>query len=62
VTATVGGRTVQAKLARWSVDRTVAFFWFAERDVPDGSTAAGLTAFDAQGKRLPAGNTDVGVG
>ncbi|MCA2215931.1 hypothetical protein [Jidongwangia harbinensis] len=58
ITAKHGGKTVTAKLARWSEDPRVSFFWFA----PTGKQLTGLTAYDAKGTKLPAGHNGVGVG
>ncbi|MGW3960229.1 hypothetical protein ACWED2_10445 [Amycolatopsis sp. NPDC005003] len=52
VTTTVHGRTVEAKLAKWSADPSVVFFWFNPDEVPDSAVLTPLIAFDADGKRL----------
>lgn len=57
ITATINGKTVTAHQAAWSVDPNVVVFWF-----DSGADPADLAAFDASGKKLPAGNTDVGHG
>jgi hypothetical protein len=58
ITARAGGRTVVAKLAAWSADRKVKFFWFdpATKGIGD------LKAYDGAGRVLKAGNNQVGVG
>ncbi|MCA2215933.1 hypothetical protein [Jidongwangia harbinensis] len=58
ITAKYSGRTVTAKQARWSADARVIFFWFA----PTDGQLKMLTAYDADGKKLPAGHNVVGVG
>ncbi|MGW4061795.1 hypothetical protein ACWEGE_26205 [Amycolatopsis sp. NPDC004747] len=52
VTTTVRGRTVEAKLARWSADPGVVFFWFNPDEVPNSAVLTPLNAYDADGKRL----------
>nr|BFE69312.1 hypothetical protein GCM10020092_026130 [Actinoplanes digitatis] len=58
ITARAGGRTVVAKVAAWSKDRRIKFFWFD----PATEAVANLKAFDRGGRALPAGNNQVGVG
>lgn len=70
VTATVGGKVVTAKLARWSVRQwPVTLFWFSAdtggtpAHVAPGTRIANVTAYDAAGRTLPAGpHTEVGAG
>lgn len=55
ITGRSGGGVVTARIATWSVDTTVAIFWFepigeSPEDVTD------LVAYDAAGTELPAGN------
>jgi hypothetical protein len=57
ITAKIGGRTVTASQAAWSENPSVVVFWFAPK-----STIENLTAFDAAGKKLPTGNSEVSVG
>ncbi|MFD8495943.1 hypothetical protein [Amycolatopsis sp. NPDC059657] len=57
ITAKVGGKTVEAHTAKWSEDSGIVVFWFDKITEP-----AGLKAFDAAGKALPAGNTQPGRG
>ncbi|MBC6445597.1 hypothetical protein [Actinokineospora xionganensis] len=58
ITATIGGKTVQAKQADWSEDPTIKVWWF------DYSTKepSSLAAFDAAGAPLPLGNNSFGRG
>ena len=58
ITAKIGGKTVQAHQAQWSVDPRIVVFWFE----PGPGDPANLAAFDAAGKQLPAGHTGVGHG
>jgi len=58
ITATVHGRPVRAARAAWSDDPRVVVFWF---DNP-GGPIADLAAFDAEGERLPTGDTAIYVG
>ncbi|RZU49170.1 hypothetical protein EV385_0906 [Krasilnikovia cinnamomea] len=62
ITARAGGRTVTAERAVWSEDPSVTVFWFRPRDVTPNTKLTKLTAKDAQGRVLPAGDTTVGVG
>lgn len=51
-------KTVTAKQAAWSRDRSVIVFWF-----PASVTGiSGLKAYDKAGHVLPAGNSGIGVG
>ncbi|SDI80000.1 hypothetical protein SAMN05192558_1129 [Actinokineospora alba] len=58
ITATIGGKTVQAHQAAWSEDPAVKVWWF------DYSTKepSNLAAFDAAGAPLPLGNNSFGRG
>jgi hypothetical protein len=62
ITGRAGGRTVTAQQARWSEDRNVVLFFFDPRSVPPGSDLTRLTAFDANGDRLPTGDATPAVG
>jgi hypothetical protein len=62
VTATVDGKVVTAKLARWSVrEWPVTLFWFSAGTggtparLAPGTRIAGVTAYDAAGRTLPPG-------
>jgi len=58
ITAKYQNRTVTAKTAVWSYDRSVTVFWFDLADAP--SDALGRPhAYDAAGAELPAGNNKV---
>jgi hypothetical protein len=52
ITTTVHGRTVEARLAKWTADPGVVFFWFNPDDVPDSASLTPLVAYDADGRRL----------
>jgi hypothetical protein len=52
ITTTVHGTTVEAKLAKWTADPGVVFFWFDPAAVPDSAVLTPLIAYDADGKRL----------
>ncbi|GAB1693248.1 hypothetical protein [Krasilnikovia sp. M28-CT-15] len=62
ITARAGGRMVTAGMAAWSEDPSVTVFWFRPRDVTPDTKLTRLTAKDAQGRVLPAGDTRAGVG
>lgn len=62
VTATVDGKVVTAKLARWSVRQwPVTLFWFSgdtggtPAHLAVGTRITSVTAYDAAGRRLPPG-------
>ncbi|MGV9359670.1 hypothetical protein [Amycolatopsis sp. NPDC003731] len=52
ITTTVHGKTIEARLATWTADSTVVFFWFDPVEVPNSAVLTPLIAFDADGKRL----------
>ncbi|MEU5264879.1 hypothetical protein [Amycolatopsis sp. NPDC021455] len=52
ITTTVHGATVEAKLAKWTADQNVVFFWFDPAQVPDSTSLTPLIAYDGNGKRL----------
>lgn len=56
ITAKVGGRTVEARQATWSEDPQVVIFWF-DSVQPGAGVPSNLSAYDADGRKLPAGNT-----
>jgi hypothetical protein len=62
ITGSVGGRTIQASLAHWSVNPKVVIFWFSPKDDPKGLDVTSPAAFDAQGKQLPPGHDGIGHG
>ena len=62
ITAQGKGGTVTARQAVWSGDSAVVVFWFDPAEVGKEFMPKNLTAFDAAGERLPAGNNRPGVG
>ncbi|WP_290061648.1 hypothetical protein [Amycolatopsis solani] len=52
ITTTVHGKTVEAKLTRWTADPDVVIFWFDPVAVPNSAVLTPLIAYDAAGKRL----------
>ncbi|MEO3770363.1 hypothetical protein [Micromonospora sp. B9E7] len=52
ITGTVDGRQVDARLARWSVDKQVVIFWFEPTTLTPGERLDGIIARDAAGGRL----------
>jgi hypothetical protein len=56
ITAKAGGKTLTASQAPLGEDDTIQVFWF------DAGGLKGLTAYDAAGRKLPAGNAEPGVG
>ncbi|MFJ6168178.1 hypothetical protein ACIQH6_23885 [Micromonospora orduensis] len=52
IVGTVDGRQVDARLARWSLDKQVVIFWFEPADLPPGQRLDGIVARDGSGRRL----------
>jgi hypothetical protein len=57
ITGKVHGKTVTAKQATWSRDKSVVFYWF-----PPKSPVTGLKAYGSNGRALSTGNSSIGVG
>jgi hypothetical protein len=62
ITGIVGGRRILADHAEWSVNPKIVIFWFSPRADRFDYAITGLAAFDAHGKRLPAGHNKPSVG
>ncbi|MET8154646.1 hypothetical protein ACIBSW_29850 [Actinoplanes sp. NPDC049668] len=62
ITVTADGKTVKARQAVWSEDPSVVLFWFALDEVAPGARLSKVSAYDRDGRRLPAGNAYFGVG
>ncbi|GGO19692.1 hypothetical protein [Micromonospora parathelypteridis] len=52
IIGTVDGRQVDARLARWSVDKQVVIFWFDPTELTPGVRLDGIIARDGKGRRL----------
>ncbi|MEU7589651.1 hypothetical protein AB0A95_25555 [Micromonospora sp. NPDC049230] len=52
IIGTVDGRQVDARLARWSLDKQVVIFWFEPATLVPGERLDGIMARDADGRRL----------
>ncbi|MGC4749837.1 hypothetical protein ACLQ28_29885 [Micromonospora sp. DT201] len=52
IIGTVDGRQVDARLARWSVDKQVVIFWFDPAKLTPGERLDGIIARDSSGRRL----------
>ncbi|MEV4123007.1 hypothetical protein [Micromonospora sp. NPDC049645] len=52
ITGAVDGRQVDARLARWSVDKQVVIFWFEPTQLTPGERLDGIIARDSSGRRL----------
>ncbi|WP_433133325.1 hypothetical protein ACQPWW_15500 [Micromonospora sp. CA-240977] len=52
IIGTVDGRQVDARLARWSIDKQVVIFWFEPGQLAPGQRLDGIIARDADGRRL----------
>jgi hypothetical protein len=57
ITAKAHGKTLTAKQAAWSRDKSVIFYWF-----PPKSSVSGLKAYGSNGRALTTGNAGIGVG
>lgn len=62
ITVVADGRTVRAEHAAWSEDPSVIMFWFSLETVKPTSRIGRASAYDADGRRLPAGNPGFAVG
>ncbi|GAA3916340.1 hypothetical protein [Actinoplanes auranticolor] len=62
ITVVANGRTVRAEQAVWSEDRSIVLFWFPLNKVKPASRVGQATAYDDNGRKLPAGNATFGVG
>ncbi|MCG5441952.1 hypothetical protein NIE79_005008 [Micromonospora sp. NIE79] len=52
IIGTVDGRQVDARVARWSVDKQVLIFWFDPAQLTPGERLDGIIAHDSSGRRL----------
>ncbi|TNH31095.1 hypothetical protein FHG89_04220 [Micromonospora orduensis] len=52
IVGTVDGRQVDARLARWSLDKQVVIFWFEPAELTPGQRLDGIIARDGSGRRL----------
>ncbi|MGC4879921.1 hypothetical protein ACLQ26_27085 [Micromonospora sp. DT43] len=52
IIGTVGGRQIDARLARWSVDKQVVIFWFDPATLTPGERLDGIIARAPDGRRL----------
>ncbi|MFI7282471.1 hypothetical protein ACIBOV_19645 [Micromonospora chersina] len=52
IVGTVGGRHVEARLARWSEDPRLVIFWFDPGVLTPGTPLDGIVARDARGRKL----------
>ena len=62
ITVTADGRTVRAEQATWSEDRSIVLFWFPLNKVKPTSKVGKATAYDDNGRKLPAGDAGFAVG
>jgi hypothetical protein len=62
ITVVADGRTVRARQATWSEDRSVVLFWFDLNKVKPTSKVGKATAYDRAGRKLPAGDSGFAVG
>ncbi|MET8367581.1 hypothetical protein ABZU53_29055 [Micromonospora sp. NPDC005194] len=52
IIGTVAGRQVDARVARWSIDKQVVIFWFDPATLTPGERLDGIVARDRGGRRL----------
>ncbi|MFG3557071.1 hypothetical protein ACGGAQ_22060 [Micromonospora sp. NPDC047557] len=52
IIGTVDGRQVDARVARWSIDKQVVIFWFDPATLTPGQRLDGIVARDRGGRRL----------
>ncbi|MEU4222382.1 hypothetical protein AB0F10_44470, partial [Actinoplanes sp. NPDC026623] len=62
ITVTAGGRKVTARQVVWSEDPSVVLFWFSLDQVGSADHLGRAGAYGANGRSLPAGNAEFGVG
>jgi hypothetical protein len=62
ITVVADGRTVQAQQVRWSEDRSIVLFWFDLNTVKPTSKLGKASAYDRDGRKLPAGKAGFAVG
>jgi hypothetical protein len=62
ITVIADGREVTAQQAPWSEDPSVIVFWFDPAQAAPDKELLDLTAYDKDGKKLPAGNNHFAVG
>jgi hypothetical protein len=62
ITVLADGREVTAQQAPWSRDASVVVFWFDPAQAKPDAELEKLTAYDKDGKKLPAGNNTFAVG
>ncbi len=56
IAATVNGQLIEAHQARWSQDPNVVAVWFTNDQAADFRDITNITAYDADGQLLPAGD------
>lgn len=62
ITVVADGRTVRAQQAVWSEDPSIVLFWFPLNQVKPTSDVGRATAYDRNGRKLPAGHPTFSVG
>lgn len=62
ITVLADGKRVEAKHAAWSEDPSIIVFWFDPEQVTPDTTLKSLTAYDSNGRTLPAGRNGFSVG
>jgi hypothetical protein len=62
ITVVADGRTVRARQATWSEEKSVKLFWFDLAKVKPTSKVGKAIAYDSKGDKLPAGSDTFSVG
>jgi hypothetical protein len=62
ITVRADGKLVEAHQAIWSEDPSIVLFWFDPLQVEGETRLTQLTAYDSNGRTLPAGDNKFGVG
>jgi len=62
ITVLADGKPVDAHHAAWSEDPSIIIFWFDPEQVTPDMTLKSLTAYDSNGRTLPAGDNRFGIG
>jgi len=62
ITVQASGKRIDAMRAAWSEDPSIVLFWFPPELVKPGGKPSGLTAYDRDGGKLPAGHPTFSVG
>jgi len=62
ITVLADGKLLEAHHAAWSEDPSIIVFWFDPTQITPDTNLQSLTAYDSNGRTLPAGRNDFAVG